>query len=141
MEKNMTTAPDLFGKPSETPALDRFTTADHFGHLVLFAGNTSEVFDGDYGTQNVSRCEIVACLDHDNPQTFIDVLIFGAALAPTIYRNTSEVVVGVIDKNGQAWVLADPTDSQANQAETWFKANINKNDGGTWSYGPDEAPF
>ena len=135
---------DLFTKPSETDS-DLFRAAEWLGNLVAFVGGESEIFDGAFGEQTVTRCTIVAVLDApDGPALFRNSLVFGKALAPQ--ARGGDVVLGVIAKGtaktGQnaPYVLEDPDDAQATAARSWWVKHMVKA-GDSWVYGDDEAPF
>ena len=125
---------------------DRFVTADHEGQLVMFLGNSEERFEGEYGEQMVARSQITIVLDSpDGVEVFHDSLIFGKALAPSVYR-PGKPVLGIIGK-GEAkgggnppWLLLEPSEVDLKTAEKFYKDNVQETNG-KYRYTPDESPF
>jgi len=125
---------------------DRFAPRDHLGKLVMFCGHGKTTIDTEYGETIVATVSLVAVLDGDKVEVFNDAFIFGKALAPSIYRSSLDVVVGVIAqgyaKAGRSapWMLAEPTEVQLTAARAWFPKHVVES-GGEYLYKPDETPF
>jgi hypothetical protein len=147
----MTEAP-AFGTASSTPDVgDSFRASDHQDKLVIFMGITKEETETDFGPATVAACSLIVVLDGDDgPQPFSDGWVFGKGLAPTLYRNPSDVVVGVVGK-GEAkpgknapWKLLDPTEEQLEATRAWYLKMIVRSGSSEpyeYLYKPDEAPF
>lgn len=124
---------------------DRFTPSEHVGRLVLFAGIEKDTWTDPVGTtKHVARCVLVVVMDGpDGPEVFDDVMIFGAALAPALYRAKVPVVTGIIGqgeaKPGKSapWVLNDATEEQLDAARAWYPSHV----GDGYVYLANEAPF
>jgi len=124
---------------------DRFTPSEHVGRLVLFAGIEKDAWTDPAGaTKSIARVTLVVVMDGpDGPAAFDDVLIFGAALAPSLYRAKVPVVVGVIGqgeaKPGKSapWILNDATEEQLGAARSWYPSHV----GDGYVYLSNEAPF
>jgi hypothetical protein len=75
------------GSPSKGGG-DRFAPSDHVGRLVLFCGIEKDSWTDPAGvTKSIARVALVVVMDAPNgPVPYVDVLIFGAVLAPSLYR-------------------------------------------------------
>ena len=132
------------GNPSKGGG-DRFAPADHVGRLVLFCGIEKDSWTDPAGvTKAIARVALVVVMDGPNgPTPFTDVLIFGAALAPSLYRAGTPVVAGVIGqgeaKPGKSapWILNDGDEAQLDAARAWYPKHV----GDGYVYLGDEAPF
>ena len=126
---------------------ENFRAADNVGLTVMFLGHEKDSFEGDFGKDTVARCSLVLVLDSDEGvKAYTDALVFGKALAPTIYRSPKPVVLGVIGK-GEAkpgksapWVLLEPEEATIVAARKFYTDKV-KESAGTYFYAPDEAPF
>ena len=134
------------GTPTVTDSGNRFQPRDHLGKLVMFCGHDKTTVETEYGETTVATVSLIAVLDGDEVVTFSDTFIFGKALAPSIYRSSLDVVVGVISqgtaKAGRSapWTLSKPTEVQLEAAREWFPKHVVES-GGEYMYKPDEAPF
>jgi len=138
------------GAPSESPVGDdgdKFQAKDHLGKLVMFAGLQKREVTTDFGDSIVADVSLVAVLDADGgPVIFSSQWIFGASLAPTLYKSPSDVVVGILGQ-GEAkpgknapWKLLDADGPQMEAARSWYAKFVSKS-GSEYFYAPDEAPF
>ena len=134
------------GTPNTTEDGNRFTPKEHLGKLVMFCGHDKTTIETEFGEAIVATVSLVAVLDGDEVEIYNDAFIFGKALAPSIYRSTLDVVVGVISqgyaKAGKQapWTLSDPTEVQLTAAREWFPKHVVES-GGEYMYKPDQAPF
>ena len=132
------------GNPSKGGG-DRFAPAENVGRLCLFAGiEKGSWTDPAGGTKTIARVALVVVMDGPNgPVPFTDVLIFGAALAPSLYRADVPVVIGVVSqgeaKPGKSapWILKDADEAQLEAARKWYPQHVGDGD----VYLSDEAPF
>lgn len=127
---------------------DNFSPSNHLGKLVMFCGHEKKEVETSFGDATIAEVSLVAVLDGDGGvETWGDAWIFGAGLAPTIYRSPNEVVVGVIGqgeaKPGKSapWTLQEPSEAQLTAAREWFPKFVVTSGNGVYFYRPDEAPF
>jgi len=139
------------GIPSQSQAGDgdQFKVADWQGRTVLFMGITKRDVETNHGAATVAEISLVCVLDSDDGvHTFTDAWVFGAALAPTLYRSPQDVIVGVLGKGtakagkNAPWELTDPTPDSVEAARVWYSKFIVHTEGsGEYFYKPEEAPF
>lgn len=135
---------DLIGGPGAGG--EAFRAAENDGKICLFAGHKKADVETEYGVSTVADCGLIIALD-DNFKTFQEYTgwVFGAALAPAVYRSTMPVVVGRVGKektkNGrEAWVLHDLAEGELAAVRSWFTENVIHADGQFAIKGAD-APF
>lgn len=138
-----------FGKPSQTPTDDgeKFQAKDHLGRVVMFCGNEKRNVSTDFGDATVSDTSLIVILDAPGgTQVFHNSWIFGASLAPTLYKSPADVVVGVLGqgeaKPGKSapWKLLDCDDAQLDAARAVYIKNVVQS-GSEFLWAPDQAPF
>ena len=141
---------DPFGNPSESASSgEGFAARDFLGKHVMFLGHEKEKFDGgDFKPTDVARCQLILVLDSDEGvMSFTDALVFGAGLAPTVYRSSKPVVFGMIGqgeaKAGKSapWTLEDADEVARAAAIKFYNEKITVSSAGAYFYSPDEAPF
>ena len=137
-----------FAQPASGASGDRFVPADHLGKLVAFYGLGKDTVQTEFGEATVATVEVAVVLDADGgPEPYSDILVFGAALAPALYKKAPGPVLGVIGK-GEAkpgrsapWILLAADETQQKAANEWHKkGNVTQKDG-AWVWAADEAPF
>lgn len=123
-----------------------FRAADNEGRICLFAGHIKSDVETEYGVSTVADVNLIVSLD-DDFKGFNDYegWVFGAVLAPAIYKSTTPVVAGRVNKrktkNGrEAWVLEELAAGELEAASLWFKENIVQA-GDTFALVSNEAPF
>ena len=138
-----------FGKPSETvsDSGEKFNPKDHQGRVVMFCGIEKEKVETSFGAAIVAACSLILVLDDPaGTQVFTGAWVFGASLAPTLYRAKADVVVGVLGvgtaKPGKSapWMLLDASDSQLEAARAVFMDKVERS-GTEYFWAPDRAPF
>lgn len=136
-----------FEKPA-TSSEDRFAPADHLGSTVAFYGITKDTITTQHGDATVAHCDVAVVLDHpEGAKAYTDVLVFGAALAPSLYRAAPGPVLGIIGqgeaKPGRSapWILEEADETRTTAANEWHKKGLVTKQGDQWVYAPDTAPF
>ena len=139
-----------FSKPTES-AGDQFNAKDHEGKLVLFLGQRKDVYQGDWGPTDIAACSLIIILDGDDgPRVFEDAWVFGAALAPTVYKAKGPLLGRLAKGEGKKgqnapWILLDGTKTDEKAAASWAKKYIELNAIGEYVFSdgsdPSEAPF
>lgn len=136
---------DLIGGPGGGDH-EPFKAADHDGEIIIFAGHKKADVETEYGISSVADCQLIVALEDDfKGYSEYEGWVFGAALAPAVYRAEKPVVVGRIakkaTKNGrQAWVLEELADGELAAVRSWFTENIVTADG-QYAVRDATAPF
>ena len=140
------------GIPSASPTGDggdSFRASDWQGKTVMFAGIEKRNVDTAHGAATIADVSLIAVLDADEGvQIFTDCWVFGASLAPTLYKSPQDVIVGVLGKGdakpgkNPPWTLQDPTEQNLEAARAWYGKFVKHSEGSTeYFYSPDSAPF
>lgn len=114
---------------------DAFRAAENEGRIVLFCGHTKADVETEYGVSTVADVSLIISLNDDYKGfNQHEGWVFGAALAPAIYRADTPVVVGRVakkpTKNGrEAWVLEELADGELAAVRAWYTENIVHADG------------
>lgn len=134
---------ELIGGPGGGEA---FRAAENDGKICVFAGHKKADVETQHGVSTVADCSLIVVLD-DNYKSFqqYDGWVFGAALAPAIYRSDTPVVVGRVTKqktkNGrEAWMLDPLAEGELAAVRAWFTENVVHADG-QFAVKDNEAPF
>lgn len=125
---------DFIGGPGGAD-YDAFRAAENDGRIVIFAGHKKADVETEYGVSTVADCQLIISLndDYKNYNQY-EGWVFGAALAPAVYRADKPVVVGRVTKkatkNGrEAWVLEDLAAGELAAVRSWFVENVVSADG------------
>lgn len=136
---------DLIGGPGGG-TYEAFRAAENDGKICLFAGHKKTDVETQHGISTVADCSLIVVLEDDyKTHNEYEGWVFGAALAPAIYRSETPVVVGRITKqktkNGrEAWMLNDLAEGELAAVRAWFTANVVHADG-QFAIKDAEAPF
>ena len=137
---------ELIGGPGGGGGYESFRAADHEGKICLFCGHQKADVETQHGIATVADCQLIIVLDDDfKTHNEYSGWVFGAALAPAIYRSDRPVVVGRVTKqktkNGrEAWMLDDLAEGELAAVRAWFTANVVHADG-QFAIKDAEAPF
>lgn len=125
---------------------DPFRAVENEGRIVLFCGHKKTDVETEYGISTVADVDLIISLNDDfKGFNQHEGWVFGTALAPAVYRATTPVAVGRIEKkktkNGrEAWVLEELADGELAAVRSWFTENIVTADG-QFALKDDGAPF
>ena len=137
---------EVFGDPVE--AGEAFKAAEHEGQMVAFLGAVKLEIDDQFGDGKVSvaDCDLILVMNEalNEVEAAYEGWVFGAALAPEIYRNGN--LIGTVTehefKNGRTgWNIEHADAKQRKAVNAWAKENL-KRVGDKWLVlSKDEAPF
>lgn len=129
---------------------ERWDKEDDLGELIAFVNIDSAEVETQHGDATAAEVDYIVILTGDNEgKVYEDQLVFGAALAPSIYGADapSGIVLGRLEQGegskgkNPPWLLTEPSKKDHKVQLEWFNENATRKRSGAIKIDVDELQF